>query len=236
MNDLLVALKRISYALFTKRCALCGAVIELDDELCDDCKKTERICMPICTHCGCAVQDCACNKNKNEYKQIVAPYYYEDSIVRAVYNFKDGKMPFLSKKFAEDMLLSVNECYADIEFDYITFVPLRALKKLKRGYNQSELLCNDIAKSMGIEALPLLKKVHYTGIQHHKSAKERRAAVFGAYDVADKYKNCLTDKTILIVDDVKTTGSTLNECAKMLKIYGAKAVYAVSFAITKKSR
>lgn len=235
MNNLTAALKRLSYAFFTKRCEICGEVIELNDTLCEDCKGIKPITSPRCTSCGCSKNDCTCKKNKNEYKQLVAPYYYEDSIIRAVHNFKDNKMPFLADKFADDIILAINDCYSDIKFDYITFVPLRPLKCIKRGYNQAQLIGEGISKSLGVQCVPLLKKVRYTGVQHHKSARERKAAAFGSYDIINKHKSSLSGKVILLVDDVKTTGSTLNECAKMLSIYGA-TVYATSFAITKQRK
>lgn len=236
MSDFLDALKTMSYAIVTRRCALCGEVVELDESLCDECKSAQKISSPKCMYCGCAKADCNCKKHKNEYKQIAAVYYYSDSIVRAVHNFKDLNMPFLSEHFANDMLAVIDELYSEIEFDCITFVPLRRFRKLKRGYNQSQLIAEQLSKSMHTKCIPLLKKVRYTGVQHNKTAKQRKADVFGAYDVADKFKNALDGKTILLVDDVKTTASTLNECAKMLTIYGVKEVYAISFALTKKEK
>ena len=236
MNNLLLALKKLSYALVTKRCEICGEVIELGSSLCDDCKSLKTISSPKCKSCGCSKDDCTCKKNKNEYKQITAPYYYKDSVVKAVHNFKENDMPFLSNRFCADMLNSVADDYNDIEFDFVTYVPLRKFKQIKRGFNQSQLLADNISKSLNIPCLPLLKKLRYTGVQHHKSARERKAAVYGAYDVADKYKIEINGKTILLIDDVKTTGSTLNECAKMLNIYGVKAVYACAFAITKREK
>lgn len=236
MSSLSDALKTMSYAIVPRRCALCGDVVELDEGLCGECKSAQKIVSPRCVHCGCSKDDCVCKKHKNEYKQIAAVYYYKDSIVRAVHHFKDLNMPFLSKYFADDMLNVIVELYSEIDFDCITFVPLRRFRELKRGYNQSQLIARQLSRTMNIPCIPLLKKVRYTGVQHNKTAKQRKADVFGAYDVADKFKNSFEGKTILLVDDVKTTGSTLNECAKMLNIYGAKEVYAISFALTKKEK
>lgn len=236
MSDFSDALKTISYAIVTKRCELCGEVVEFDESLCDDCKSAQKIVSPRCVHCGCAKDDCNCKKHKNEYKQVAAAYYYNSSIIRAVHNFKDLNMPFLSNRFSDDMLGVIDELYSSIDFDCITFVPLRRFRELKRGYNQSQLIAKHLSKAMHIKCIPLLKKVRYTGVQHNKTAKQRKVDVFGAYDVSDKFKNFINGKTILLVDDVKTTGSTLNECAKMLNIYGAKEVYAISFALTKKEK
>lgn len=236
MNELKSALKRFSDFLFCRRCTICGDVVEIDCDLCDECKALKKIENPRCMHCGCSKNDCTCKNRKNEYKQIIAVYYYKDSIVRAVSNFKNNDMPFLADNMADEIYSLIVQDYGDINFDYITYVPLRRLHQAKRGFNQSQLIADRLSKRMSVKIVSLLKKIRYTGVQHHKSARERSADVFGAYDVVDKYKYKLDGKTILLIDDVKTTGSTLSECAKMLKIYGAENVYAAAFAVTKKEK
>lgn len=234
MKELKQALYKISKALFPNRCSVCGEVIELDAQVCDKCIKLPVIEPPLCECCGSSKDDCTCKQHKNEFKQIVAPYYYTDSLVIAIHRFKNSEMPFLAKRLGADMAKCVVENYSDIDFDMITFVPLRHFHKCKRGYNQSELLADVVSDKIGVDVFDLLNKVRYTGVQHHKKAAQRAADVFGSYDVMDEYKNQLVGKTILLIDDVKTTGSTLNECAKMLKIYGAKDVYCAAVAVTKK--
>ena len=78
----------------------------------------------------------------------------------------------------------------------------------------------------------MLYKKRYTGVQHKKSATKRKADLFGAFDVREDFADAVEGKTILLIDDIKTTGATLNECAKMLKLYGAEEVDVCTFAIT----
>lgn len=236
MSIITDALKDLLKVLLPARCSLCGEVIELNKKYCEKCKNPPVIKAPLCISCGASKKDCSCKKHKNEYKQIVAPYYYADQIVVAIHRFKESDMPFLAKKLADDMTKCITENYCEINFDIITFVPLRELHQMRRGFNQSELLADIISENISVPVEPLLEKVRYTGVQHHKNMQRRKADVFGAYDVADEYKSDLYDKIILLIDDVKTTGSTLNECAKMLKIRGAKEVYCASAAITKRNR
>lgn len=237
MNSLFKSvLKFYSKVLFTNRCELCGEVIEFDENLCDECKNVSVISKPLCEFCGCSKKDCTCKKHKNEFKQVIAPYYYENSVSRAIHNFKENDMPFLSKRLSLDMYKTVEDVYANIKFDYVTFVPFRRFHQSFRGYNQSQLLAKRIADKMNIPCVELLKKVRNTGVQHKKTEKQRKADIFGAFDVKDEYKDKLESKVILLVDDVKTTGSTLNECSKMLKIYSASAVYCVTAAITKRDK
>lgn len=236
MNSLKFALYTFSKALFPKRCELCGEIIELNREICSLCKNPPVIKQLLCEYCGASKDECSCKKNKNEYKQVVAPYYYKDCIVTAIHRFKNNDMPFLVKRLGSDVYNCIIENYSDISFDAVTYVPLRDFHERVRGFNQSELLAEAVADKMDLPVLPLLEKVRYTGVQHKKSAKERIADTFGSYDVSDEYKNQLEDMKILLIDDVKTTGATLNECAKMLKIYGAKAVYCAAAAITNNKR
>lgn len=236
MNEIKKALIQLSKALFPNRCPVCGEVIALDAQLCDSCKTLPIIKPPLCEYCGASKADCACKKHKNEFKQIVSPYYYTDSLVIAIHRFKNSDMPFLAKRLGKDMAKCISENYADIPFDMITYVPLRSFHERKRGYNQSAILADVVSAHMHAEVHNMLVKVRYTGVQHYKKAAQRAADVFGSYDVVDEYKNQLDGKIILLIDDVKTTGSTLNECAKMLKIYGAKSVYCAAVAVTKKTK
>lgn len=219
--------------IFTNRCEICGEVIEFNGTLCSQCKELPVIEPPYCEYCGYSKNDCVCKRNKNEYKQVVAPFYYEKSITQAVHNFKNREMLFISKSLSLKMYDVVCKNYGDIHFDFITYVPFRRWHRIKRGFNQAQLLAEELSKKMNVPCVCLLKKVRYTGVQHKKTQAQRKADIFGAFDVCDKYKNQLNDKTILLVDDVKTTGATLNECAKMLKIYSANAVYCSVAAITK---
>ena len=111
----------------------------------------------------------------------------------------------------------------------LTAVPLGRRRRRKRGYNQAELLARRVAGALHIPYADLLEKVRNNPAQRKQNARSRRVNVYGAYAVIDD--SALWDKTVLLIDDVKTTGATLNECAKMLRMHGAKAVYAATVAI-----
>ena len=135
---------------------------------------------------------------------------------------------------AREMTNKINESFCDINFDFVTFVPLSKRRYRKRGYNQAELLALKIADRLSIPCLKSLNKIRETETQRGASAKERRVNLFGAFDLVDGFD--IDGKTVLLVDDVKTTGSTLNECSEILKAYGAKAVYCSVFAVTKRKK
>lgn len=221
--------KNIGKLLFTNRCEFCGDVTQIDFELCDACRRLPENKPPYCEYCGVSREFCVCKKKKNEYKQIIAPYLYKDSVVKAVHNFKAASMPFLSKRFAADMLTCIQECYCDIHFDAVAYVPVTKKTFYKREYNQAQLLAELIADKLGVELCEILVKIEETKPQKSCEGKERQANVYGVFDITDK--DYPTGKSFLLVDDIKTTGATMNECAKMLNIYGASAVYAVSLAV-----
>lgn len=231
------ALSKLLYAVFPRRCSMCGDVVELDSDMCFPCKTQHYIKEEICLNCGCELAQCHCRKNakKPEYKAVVAPYYYEDNVIKAVHRLKFYGFIELSPAMAHKMSVTISERYKDIFFDYIVFVPLSAKRYKKRGYNQTMLLANDISKELNIPVLDALSKVFDTKTQRGAKLNERKINLHGSFDIKvspDAVKN----KNILLIDDVKTTGSTLNECAMVLKGYGAANVYACTFSVTKRGK
>ena len=166
------------------------------------------------------------------YKAFAAPYYFEGSRKRAVYRFKNNGFTELAPAMAEEIVQTITERFADVTFDCVTSVPMTRQKIRRRGYNQSEILAKEVAKLLEIPYEPLIKKCKETRSQRKSSAAVRKVNLYGAFDLLDTA--AVEGRTILIVDDVKTTGSTLNECASMMTGNKAKAVYAAAFTVTNK--
>ena len=113
--------------------------------------------------------------------------------------------------------------------DMISCIPLSKKRLHDRGYNQAELLAREISKAVDVKFVPTLKKIKNNTAQSTiKDAKLRAKNVVGVYTVTDP--ETVKGKYILLVDDVVTTGSTVSECARMLKKAGAKAVYCITLA------
>lgn len=233
MNNLF---SKLLYAVFPRRCDLCGDVVELDVSRCDSCKNAKRVSGEICKKCGnprlCC--DCTGNHKKPEYKSVVAPYLYDGNLIKAVYNFKFYGYKELSDGMSSEMAETVNKYYGDIDFDFITFVPLSKKRYRKRGYNQAQLLAESLSQRLNIPCVPTLKKIFETENQRSRTARQRRANLRGVFDLMDDAD--VDSKTILLVDDVKTTGSTLNECSAVLNAYGADKVYACTFLMTENKK
>ena len=124
---------------------------------------------------------------------------------------------------------SVSRNFNDVDFDVITFIPQTEKEKENRGYNQCEMLASAVAQTMNLPCKPLLRKLYETDRQHNLLKVERSGNIFGVFDVCDKAS--VEDKNILIIDDIKTSGATLNECAKMLVLNNAKSVYCAVIAV-----
>jgi ComF family protein len=115
------------------------------------------------------------------------------------------------------------------EIDGAVFVPLHSTRKRERGYNQSECIARGLCDMTGIQLLPLLlERRRYTETQTHLNAQERKENVRQAITVNPKSKSIIQGKTLLVVDDIITTGSTIESCAEALLNAGAKRIIAAS--------
>ncbi len=220
----------ITWLFFTKRCRYCNKIIGKNEILCEECRES----LPIikderCKYCGCEKSRCDCKKHKMGYDGITAPFYYEDGAKKSVHMLKFNNKIFMANILAEDMAKSVKNDFADVNFDFITFVPFTISQSLKRNYNQSELLAEQLSKKLNIPLKRALVKLFDTKTQHKMKTTFRKGNVFGVFDVKENID--VKGKTILLVDDVKTSGSTLDECAWILKIRGAEKVYCVTATI-----
>ena len=118
--------------------------------------------------------------------------------------------------------------------DYLIPVPLHKLKQRERGYNQSEYLCQGISEVTHIPThASLIVRKKYTESQTKLNLLQRQENVGSAFAINPKHRSCVQGKSLIIVDDVITTGSTINACAKELVAAGASSVFAASVAIAK---
>ena len=219
--------------LYPQRCRYCDKVIDIRRKICHTCENTlNKVEGEICKLCGASNELCHCGHKKHNYKYICAPFYYEGAASRAIWRFKFRNATNLSRVFAEDMLECFNKHYSGYDFDLCTFVPSAKEDLKNRGYNQAELLAKDFCEITGLEFGAVLNKAFQTETQHSLSSSERSGNLAGAIELKDDVD--LLNKRILLIDDIKTTGATLNECAKMLLIGGAAEVFCLTVAITNK--
>lgn len=217
--------------LLPQRCAGCAEVIDYRLQWCDTCLHELPIVEPpICLYCGKSKAVCMCEKQRHAYDRCCAPFYNEGVAKRAVERYKfDGLKP-ISKALAPYVAVVVRREYGEEMPQLITFVPLYASDARVRDFNPGEVLARETAALLGIPCVPLLVKLYPTKPQKELSALHRSGNLLGAFDVQTDVD--LSNKSILLIDDVLTTGATLDECAKMLKIFGAKTVFAATAVLT----
>lgn len=227
-------LDRLLSILYPPRCVCCGEVLPAGETLCEACeKRIVRIEAPVCLLCGYSLQDCGRKHPKTAYQEITAPFYYEEAVREGIHRFKFRDRPQSAIFFAREMAKSVRENMPGISFDLIVCVPMLPAKEKERGYNQSALLARELSTLLGVPAdCHALCKSIDTPAQHELKGAGRKGNVFGVFEVP--CPEAVEGKTVLLCDDVKTTGATLDECAKMLKFAGAKDVYCACIAVTRK--
>ncbi len=219
----------LAHLLFPRRCCLCGAVVAWQTSLCDACRAdAPYVLPPVCDLCGRGEDDCRCRRRRRAFERCVMPFYHDGLGKRGVAQLKNANDSSVAEGFAEEMAEVLRREYGGILFDCLMPVPQYKKDEQKRGYNPAAMLARALAVRTGIPYMPCLRKLFHTTPQKELNAIRRSGNLLGAFTV-DK-PDRIRDKIILLVDDAVTTGATLDECAKMLKIYGARAVYAVTAA------
>ncbi len=221
--------------LFTQRCKYCGRVIDIRKEACELCENSIReIKGAVCFKCGKEKKKCDCHGQILFYEKLCAPYYYSGAIKTLIWRFKFRNKTDIADFLAEQMAKCVLTRYEGYDFDFVTYVPTTKKGIKIRGYNQAELLAKRLSEIIDIPCEEILVKNHETTPQHTLPEMKRTGNILGVFDVAENKD--IEFKRILLCDDVKTTGATLNECAKTLLIGGAAEVFCVTAAITEKEQ
>ena len=157
-------------------------------------------------------------------------WYYKDNVARSICRYKFYGRRSYALVFGRILAMKLEKKVCT-DFDVLTFVPIAPLRRLKRGYDQVELLARAIGNEIGVKPIRTLRKIRNTPPQSGISdASRRRANVLGAYKPVNPEQ--FRGKRVLLLDDVITTGSTVSECARVLLTAGAKEVFCAAVAAT----
>ena len=163
-------------------------------------------------------------------KGAFAVWYYEDDVRNSLIHFKFHRRRSYAQGYGTILARKLPDILE--KYDLIVWVPVSRLRKLKRGYDQVELIAHALCKELQITPVPCLKKVKHNPPQSGiTSAAQRRANVLGVYKVPNP--EFIQGKRILLLDDIITTGATISECAKTLMAAGAREVFGVAVAATR---
>lgn len=220
MRLLMKIIDSILSLIYPRRCISCNEILSIGQEwLCDKCapgfEKTEhrrcKICGRIVYHNG----NCrTCNSNKLYFDNGYSVFEYKGNVRNGIRNFKYKGLYSYGRYFGK-IMSDYAKCNMDIKFDYVTAVPLHRKRLSDRGYNQSKILAKFVAKSINVEYKDLLIRKVNTIPLNSLGRKERMENIKGAFAINPNVS--VENKYILIIDDIYTTGSTINECCKVLK-------------------
>lgn len=201
--------------LFPKKCILCRNILEKDET-------------DLCHNCRINAPEFSSAKNNIPFVAgWTAVWYYRDNVKNSIHRYKFRNARGYAAPYGR--LLAIRIQQMQTEFDYITWVPVSFRRRYRRGYDQVELLAKSVSKELGIPICATLKKVRHTPAQSGlRDASQRKANVLGAYSVLPSCD--ISGKTVLLLDDVITTGATTSECAKVLQASGAEKIYCAAIA------
>lgn len=222
---------RFAVAPVEFKCLNCGVDVFDNLGFCPNClKKVKFNNGKTCLRCGVALHGAEdycghCAFEKTYFDRAYSPFCYEGAVQKAILNMKFNNLGCNAEILARYLVFTAQK--QNLQFDVVTFVPMSPKALKKRGYNQARLLaehfCDQLELDKPVEALTKIKE---TERQEKLGKKERKENLVGAFSARDVVRG----KRVLLIDDIKTTGATLNECAKALKRKGAISVVCLTVA------
>ena len=215
--------------IFPPRCTFCGNLTEgrTSYQACDSCIKKLPF---IKENFYFAIRDLI---KLGNIDNILCVFEYSGIVKHSLIKYKFYNKGSYYKTYADMIFERINNTYTKNKFDMVISVPLHRKRKAIRGYNQAYLISKALSMRLNIpEKSNLIKRKYNTKPQSLLSGKERQKNIKNAFDLKDSSK--ISGKHILIIDDIMTTGSTLNELGKLLKNKGAVKVVGAVVASGKK--
>ncbi len=214
---------------FPSECVVCGRAVRAEDDgVCRPCLGDIIPVQGACPRCSGAVLEGRCGicSDRAWYPRGgTAAAEYSGAMMRLLRGFKFEGRKRLRRHLGDLLFAALKDEFLDI--DVVTSVPMTPSKKWRRGYNQSELVAMDLSKRLGSRYERLLREKGTARTQKDLKYVDRFINILGRYEVR---KRDLNGATVLLVDDVFTTGATLNECARVLVEAGAGSVYVAAMA------
>ncbi len=230
---------RLSNIIFPSKCIFCGRITADGKRACDECvKRLPYVTEPVCKHCGKPIADSSqelCTDCRTwdhpGLDSSVALFVYLDETKKAMADLKYGgcfkDAGFYADELCRHFYGRIRRWHADV----LVPIPIHRRRMRYRGYNQAELVAAELGQRMGLPSQGLLRRTRYTSPQKDLNAQKRRENLRCAFEVDESVFRPDAHESIVLVDDIYTTGATLEACAGLLKKAGARAVYAVCICI-----
>ena len=225
--------------LYPRICPVCrDVVIPKGGFVCTGCReKLPYVAEPACMRCGRPMASeqeefCDnCSRQSFSYERGFAVFAYDDVMQQAVADFKYGNRRELADFFAEEMADVFQEKLSSFGAEALVPVPVHKARKRYRGYNQAEVLCKLLAGYTGIPVRELLERDKKTAPQKELDASDRLRNLEQAIELHPKEQESRMPKIIVLVDDIYTTGSTAEACARTLLRAGVEKVFLLNLCI-----
>ena len=219
--------------MYPQKCPFCGKIEK--QRICKECrKKILPVEEPRCKKCGKPIREAEkeycydCTMIRHVFEEGRSIWIHKEPVSRAVYALKYQNRRIYAKAFGEEMADQYGYYLREEKVELIVPVPLHRKKMRIRGYNQAALLAEVLGEITGISVdEDILVRVKNTKPLKQLNDKERRRSIRGAFSV----RKSVWAKTIVLIDDIYTTGSTLDEAARVLLKAGAEKVYFLTISI-----
>lgn len=230
-------LDAILFFFLPRTCFCCGADLKTKHLLCPDClAKVEPLKGLVCARCGVPLTsgghycfNCRGSKAaKYKCSFIRSALKFNEPTRALVHAFKYEKYLNIAPYFAELMYKTYRQNPEYLEAAFLVPVPIYKSRQRKRGFNQAEVLAQYLSKLCGIPVLNALIRLKNTKSQTKLTRKERKENILGAFALAKAAEGKIKKQAFILIDDVCTTGATLEECARVLKAAGAREVLALT--------
>ena len=227
----------IQELLCPPHCVICDSIMPVGEMICKECrKKLPFVGGVYCMKCGKPLETeeeyCLdCKRKKHYFTQGVSLWTYSPVLKKSMYRFKYSNKKYYAKYYAKEICDKYRGIIENWSPDYIIAVPLFRKKEKKRGYNQAQVLAKHIGKELAIPVEKnVVARIRNTVPQKKLNDTERQKNLKGAFKIE---RNVVKFKRILLVDDIFTTGSTVDEISHLLLTNGAERVYVATLCIGK---
>lgn len=220
--------------LYPVVCPFCGRLVK--EGMCGECgKKVGYVQEPFCKKCGKPVRTAEqefcfdCEKHRHYFTEGRALFLHKSPVAEAVYAMKYQNRRVYSQFFGKELAEKYGVFLKKNRIELIIPIPLHRSRRRRRGYNQSEILAEELSKWTGIPVdTTRLERRKKTKPQKSLNEKQRKYNIRGAFFLSEDLE---MKGNILLVDDIYTTGSTLDEAARVLLKGGAEKVYFLTISI-----
>lgn len=222
LTNLKLILKKFLDLIYPLNCVICKKKLNFDDGsyLCPDCyDKIIKNRPPFCAKCDCSPL---------YFERAWAVGKYTGIIKDLIHLFKYRRQQYLAKPLGKLMIDFINTNLNWQTIDTLVPVPLHPKKLRRREFNQAELLAKEINREIPVPIINALIRIKQTSSQTTLPPEKRFSNIAGVFKIRDTKE--VTQKSILLIDDVLTSGATANECSRVLKQEGAKRIEVLTLA------